>query len=74
MDAISILSRWPSRQALAEDTGRSIITIHSWFGRKSIPADMDVVLVDAASRRGFDLSFEELARSRAIFPTSNEAA
>ena len=73
MDAVEILSRWPSRQALADDTGRSIVTIHSWFGRKSIPADMDVVLVQAAIARGIGLTFEELARARAHSP-SGEAA
>lgn len=65
MDARGIISLWPSRRAIAADTGRSMATIHSWWNRNSIPGDVDVVLVHAAFHRGFKLTFEDLARSRA---------
>lgn len=65
MDPVAILTRWPTRQAIADDTGRNIVTVHSWFRRRSIPSEMDVVLVEGAARRGFVVTFEELARARA---------
>ncbi len=68
MNARNIIDRWPSRGAIAADAGRSPTTIHSWYHRNSIPGDVYVTLVNAAKRRGFSLSFEDLARSRADAP------
>ncbi len=73
MDARKIISLWPSRKVLAGDAGRSLVTIHSWWNRNSIPGGVDVALVSAADRRGFSLTFEELARSRADAPASGGA-
>lgn len=66
IDARDIIGRWPSRKTLAQDTGRSPVTVHSWWQRNSIPADVDVVMVEAARERGFALTYEELARTRAL--------
>lgn len=65
MDARHIILRWPNRAALAADAGRSVITVHSWWRRNALPADIDCLLVEAARLRGIALSFEELARLRA---------
>jgi len=64
MDAMNIISRWPSRKALAADMGEPITTIHMWAHRNSIAGKFDVKLVSAAKRRGIYLTYEELAQTR----------
>lgn len=61
---IDILGRWPSRKELAEDIGKGVIVVHRWHQRKSIPAEYDLDLVEAASKRGIGLSLEDLAKAR----------
>lgn len=61
---IDILGRWPSRKELAEDIGKGVIVVHRWHQRKSIPAEYDLCLIEAASRRGIGLSLEDLAEAR----------
>ncbi|MEM6623896.1 MAG: hypothetical protein AAF674_16840 [Pseudomonadota bacterium] len=65
MTATEIMAKWPSRSALADDVGKPLSIIHSWVKRDSIPPGFDVVLVEAAAARGFELSFRQLAEARA---------
>lgn len=62
---LSILHKWPSRQALAEDLGLDVIVVHRWHQRTSIPAKYDTRLLDAASRRNIPLLWRELMDARA---------
>lgn len=62
---ISILSRWPSRKAVAEDAGVLLIVVHRWHQRQSIPSAYDARLIEGAARRGLPLSAQELANARA---------
>ena len=64
-----IFDIWPSVAAMASDLEKPYTTVASWKQRNSIPADIDVRLIEAAKARGSDLGFEELARAR-----SGEAA
>jgi hypothetical protein len=63
--ARDILVLWPNRAELARDLGRLDVTVRQWWNRNSIPGDADVGLVKAATRRGIQLTFEDLARTRA---------
>ena len=60
----SILSRWPSRQALADDISKPVVVVHRWHQRASIPAKYDAQLLDAASRRNIPLNWRELMDAR----------
>ncbi len=63
--ARDILDLWPTRAEVARDIGYPDVTVRAWGNRNRIASAADVALVNAAKRRGFDLTFEELARSRA---------
>jgi len=64
----TILKRWPSRQAVADDTGVALVAVHRWWQRKSIPAKYDAALLDAASRRNIPLNWRELMDARSARP------
>ncbi len=68
--ARDILDMWPTRAELARDIDCPGVTVRAWFIRGSIPGSADVALVNAAKQRGFALTFEMLARSRADAPVS----
>lgn len=55
---------WPSAADLAREIGENPITVRAWRRRGSIPADRDLALIEAARRRGEDLTLEELAAAR----------
>lgn len=59
-----ILSRWPSRQALADDLGLGVIVVHRWHQRQRIPAKYDSALLDCASKRNIPLNWRELMDAR----------
>lgn len=60
-----ILSRWPSRQSLADDLGLDVIVVHRWHQRQRIPAKYDSALLDCASKRNIPLNWRELMDARA---------
>jgi predicted nucleic acid-binding protein len=60
-----IIEQWPSRRDLAEDVGVNLYAVHHWHHRNRIPANYDAALIEAASRRGIALGFEDLALARA---------
>lgn len=66
LTAKDILDLWPTRADVARDIGYPDVTVRAWGNRDSIPGVADVPLVSAAKRRGFALTFEMLAHSRAI--------
>lgn len=66
MNAKQILALWPSRSAVADDTGRSLEAVHNWIKRNRIPADAFVPLADAASSRGLKVSLREIAQTRMV--------
>ena len=55
---------WTTPAALSSDLGLPYTTVHSWFVRESIPATRDLDLIDAAKRRGHQLTLEDLAHAR----------
>lgn len=63
---IQILSRWPSRKALADDTGVDLYAVHRWFQRASVKGEHDAKLLARASERGIALTADELVRARAF--------
>jgi len=63
---LSILSLWPSRQDLAEDMNLSLIAIHRWHQRKSIPPEYDLRLLDAAANRNVPLLWRDLMKAREV--------
>lgn len=68
-----IFSLWPTVAELARDIGENPITVRAWRRRRSIPADRDLLLVEAARRRGAALTLEDLAAARRR-KTSEDAA
>lgn len=56
---------WPNAAELARALGENPVTVRSWRNRGSIPADRDLLLVEAAKRKGVSLTLEDLARERA---------
>lgn len=55
-----IITKWPSYQSLADDLGQPVDTVRKWNKRNSIPAGVWMDLVSVASRRGFDVTLEDL--------------
>ncbi len=69
-----IFAKWPSLAALASDLQKPYPTVASWKQRGSIPAEFDVKLVECAAARGEKLTYEEIARARAVPENAPEAA
>lgn len=61
-----IFDIWPSTADLARELGRPYTTVAAWKIR-GIPANHDGELIEAARRRGVDLSFERLHDLRKAF-------
>jgi uncharacterized protein YjcR len=55
---------WPTVRELADDLGLPYTTVHSWAARGRIPATHDLDLIEAAKRRGQELTLEQLAQAR----------
>ncbi len=68
--ASEILSRWPSRRAVADDLGKKPVVVHRWHQRQGIPQKYHAALLDAASRRNIPLNWRELLdhRSEPVTP------
>ena len=66
MNAQDIIKLWPSRNDLASDLGVQRIVVHQWHRRGNIPGSMDVRLIEAANRRSIALTYEMLAKARAV--------
>lgn len=69
-----VFSIWPNAADLAREIGENPVTVRAWRNRGSIPADRDTILVEAARRRGADLTLADLAEARRKAPKPNEAA
>ncbi len=61
----AVIDLWPSAEALADDLDEKGVTVRAWKQRENIPADRDLKLIAAASKRGIGLTLEHLARLRA---------
>lgn len=61
-----ILDRWPSRQALADDTGAGLAAVHHWYSRGRVPAKYDGALLVSAARREIPLDAMELVKMRSF--------
>lgn len=59
-----ILAIWPKMSDLAADLGKPYQTVAAWRQRGNIPSDYDLDLIDAAARRGYALTLEQLAHAR----------
>lgn len=58
---LEIIALWPGARYLAEDIGQAPITVRRWRSMGRIaPRSYDAIL-EAAQRRGFDLTYAELA-------------
>ena len=55
---------WPTLADLASDLGKPYQTVAAWKQRGRVPADHDLDLIEAARKRGADLTLEELAQAR----------
>lgn len=51
---------WPTWAALADDLGSSYPTVHSW-SRRGLPPKRFAEIIQAAARRGVQITFEMLA-------------
>lgn len=69
-----VFTIWPNAAELAREIGENPITVRAWRNRGSIPADRDTILVEAAQRRGADLTLADLAEARRKASKPNEAA
>lgn len=59
-----IFTIWPKMSDLAADLKKPYPTVAAWKQRGSIPAEYDLDLIEAASKRGKTLTLEELASAR----------
>ena len=59
-----IFNKWPTLVEFAKDIGKPYPTVAAWSQRNSIPAHYDLVMIDRATSRGFDLTLEEIAAAR----------
>lgn len=59
-----IFDIWPNAAELARDIGENPVTVRSWRRRGSVPADRDLILIEAAARRGAELTLAQLAAAR----------
>ena len=50
----SLIDRWPSRKALADETGAPEANVHKWAKNGRIPSGWQNAVLIAASRRGWD--------------------
>lgn len=55
-----ILSRWPSREAVAEDAGVEPIAVYRWEKRGRIPGKHFARLARGAEARGLSVTLAEL--------------
>lgn len=63
---------WTTMAELAADLGKPYPTVAAWKARGRIPADYDADLIAAAERRGFVLTYEDLARARRAAPAQSQ--
>jgi hypothetical protein len=67
-----LIDRWPSRAALASDLEAvigepvSVDRVHKWAQAGSIPSGFQAHVIAAASRRGFEITPEEMVRIHAM--------
>lgn len=62
---------WPTLADLASDLGKPYPTVAAWKQRGRIPSDYDFPLIEAAKRRGYRLTLEQLATARRAAVTQN---
>jgi hypothetical protein len=60
----TIIGRWPSAVALAEELGANPVNVRAWR-RRGIPAAYWLDLIEIARRDGVPLTLEDLARVEA---------
>jgi hypothetical protein len=73
----AVIDLWPSKAQLARDIGCAESRVQKWSVRNSIPAEWWLRLINAAHRRGYKVSFEDLAGLAAVSapePQTTEAA
>ena len=57
----SLIDKWPSVAEFAKDVDQKLETVRKWKQRESIPAGHWLAIVEAAQKRGIDISIESLA-------------
>lgn len=60
MTFLDVMDLWDSPQALADDLGYKLSRVQKWRVRRSIPPDSWSDLIEAAKRRGFNVTAETL--------------
>ena len=70
----SLIDKWPSRKALADEIGANPAAVHKWATAKRIPADWQAHVLKAARLRGIQITPEWMvdvhARSQSRGPKS----
>lgn len=57
-----LVGLWPSRRELAEDVGVMTDRVHKWAKANAIPAGFHLAVLNAAARRGFAVTAEDMVR------------
>ena len=66
MNHKNIIALWPSASELARDLGQeNAYRVHKWSARDSIPPENWLAVVEAGTKRGLNLTLEQLARGAA---------
>lgn len=55
-----MIDMWPTRRELAADVGANLDAVHKWAQKNSIPAHWQASFVEAAKRRGFMISADDV--------------
>jgi hypothetical protein len=58
----ALIELWETAEALALDVGEPAQNVRAWKYRRFIPAEHWVRIVGAARRRGYQVTYEHLAR------------
>lgn len=67
-----LIDRWPSRAALAADLEAvigepvSVDRVHKWAQANSIPSGFQAHVIAAGSRRGFNITPDEMVQMHAV--------
>lgn len=61
-----IIGLWPSTAEFAKDVNATAVTARAWKNRNSIPGERWLAVVNAANRRGYSITLEQLASIAAL--------
>lgn len=59
----TLIKKWPTRADLAADLGVKVDRVHKWAQSGSIPQEFMLSVVNAAKKRGFDLTADDMIKA-----------